>query len=107
MEMMNITPAQMEFFTEETLIKITPRFSHKELHLSCGTISSLTPGMPAEVPLWVALFLKSKEKCTVRIPDEYNLENLERQVEEERTLKDAMRPVAENFFELFRILYSR
>ena len=81
MEMMNITPAQMEFFTEETPIKIIPRFSHKEIQLNCGPINTLTPGMPAEVPLWLALFLKSKEKCTIRIPDEYNLDNLERKVE--------------------------
>ena len=105
--MLNVTPAQMEFFTEETLIKIVPNFSHKEINLGCGKIKSLTPNMPTMVPLWVAIFLKSKGKCRIRIPDEYDLKTLESRVEEERRLKNALRPVPENFFEIFKVLYDQ
>ena len=107
MNMENIIPAQMEFFTEEAMIKIVPNFSYQEMNLSTISLKSFSPNLPIEVPLWLALFLKSKDKCRIRIPDLYEVETLERRVEEERTVKGFLKPLPNNFFEMFKLLYSR
>jgi hypothetical protein len=34
-----------------------------------GPVGDFRPGRPVEVPLWLAIMLKSRSQCTIRCPD--------------------------------------
>ena len=107
MNLENMTPAQMEFFSQEMPIKILPSVTLKAMDLSCGRIPEMRPKITSEVPLWVAMFLRTKQKCRIRIPDMFDIDALERAVEDERKAPQFLRPLPPNFFELFKLLYSK
>ncbi len=62
-------PSEVEFLAEKETVKIIPNFSHNEVFLIGGDVGPFNAGMPVDVPLWMAINLKQRQKCRIQPPD--------------------------------------
>uniref|UniRef100_A0A023F1M9 DNA replication complex GINS protein PSF2 n=1 Tax=Triatoma infestans TaxID=30076 RepID=A0A023F1M9_TRIIF len=78
-------PAEIEFIAEQEKVSIIPKFTDQRIiHLISGDIGPFRAGIPVVVPLWVAIHLRQRKKCTIVAPDWMDLELLEEKLEEEK-----------------------
>ena len=82
----SINSAENEFFAEETIITIIPNVDLPRFDFISGTFGPLSGGMPVAVPLWFAITLRKRGKCTVQLPEWMTVAALEARVASERTL---------------------
>lgn len=82
-----LTPAQLEFLSEDEFVTIVPNFSQIPLQLISlsvrldefgrvlvdfgvqAPVAAFRPAVPVQVPLWLALHLRVQDKCRIRAPD--------------------------------------
>lgn len=74
----------MEFMAERESIKIVPNFSSGTLYLLQGDVGPFKPGLPLEVPLWIGVHLRQRQKCRILQPDWMDVEVLEEAAEREK-----------------------
>ena len=84
----SISISESEFFAQDTLVVISPTFRHPAIRFISvrisykyisftlnksnyvkGTFGPFEPYIPVPVPLWLAVDLKKKEKCSIDIPE--------------------------------------
>lgn len=78
-----MNPAEVEFLAENQSIQIVPNFSHDRLYLICGEVGPFRPGIPVQVPLWMAINLKQRQKCRLSAPEWMTVETLTKIKEDE------------------------
>jgi GINS complex subunit 2 len=100
-----LTPAELEYFAEETLVTIIPNVSHPQFRFVSGNFGPLESGLPCEVPLWLAVTLRKRSKCIIRMPDWLQVENLERIVEHERS-QSSLGDLPFHYLEIAHILFK-
>ncbi|CDW78705.1 dna replication complex gins protein psf2 [Stylonychia lemnae] len=64
----NLTPQENEYFAENELIQIIPNFKEDQFQFISGTFGPFRPAKPVTVPLWLAIYLKSRNKCSIQLP---------------------------------------
>jgi GINS complex subunit 2 len=83
---------EVEFVADEIEIEITPNFTsptQREVKvLLLKNISSFKAQSCKRVPLWLALSLKKRSKCTITMPDWLKIESLDKILEAERREKE-------------------
>ncbi|OWR45505.1 probable DNA replication complex GINS protein PSF2 [Danaus plexippus] len=77
-------PYEIEFIGENRIVSIIPNFSYDKIYLICGEFGPFRAGLPMNVPLWLAVMLKQKQKCRIVPPDWMDIEILEGIKEEEK-----------------------
>lgn len=82
-----INSAENEFLAEETLVTIIPSMDQPQLQFLSGNFGPLVGGFPTAVPLWLAVTLRKRGKCTIQIPEWMTVAVLETVVAEERSQK--------------------
>jgi len=50
------------------LIQIIPNFREDKFYFISGEFGPFRPAKPATVPLWLAIYLKQRNKCQVQLP---------------------------------------
>lgn len=78
-----MNPAEVEFLAENQSIQIIPNFSHDRLYLICGEVGPFRPGIPVQIPLWMAINLKQRQKCRLTAPEWMNVDTLTKIKEDE------------------------
>ena len=63
MNLGNLTPQENEFLCEDELVEIQPNFRGDKLCFIQGTFGPFKPAKPIHVPLWLAVYLKQRQKC--------------------------------------------
>ena len=107
MNLGNWTPAENEFFAEDELIEIQPSFRGEKLEFISGTFGPFKPAMPIKVPLWLAVYLKQRQKCGVQIPYWLETEFLIKVKTEEREQKTMFSDALPYFyFEIAQLLIT-
>ncbi|KAB1272214.1 Olfactory receptor 4S2 [Camelus dromedarius] len=61
--------AEAEFLAEKELVTIIPDFSLDKIYLIGGDLGPFNPGLPVELPLWLAVNLKQRQKCRLAPPE--------------------------------------
>ncbi|KAG7230207.1 hypothetical protein INR49_012340 [Caranx melampygus] len=98
-------PSEVEFLAEKETVKIIPNFSLDKIYLIGGDLGPFNPGLPVDVPLWLALNLKQRQKCRI-IPLSGWMLKLEDIRELERK-EDAFTPVPSPYYmELTKLLLN-
>ena len=85
-------PNEVEFIAEKELVTVVPNFSESKLSLISvsmwtvrvvtiiiliqGDIGPFNPSMPVQVPVWLAINLKQKQRCRIQAPDWLNVGQL-------------------------------
>ncbi|KAH3824437.1 DNA replication complex GINS protein PSF2-like [Dreissena polymorpha] len=80
-------PAEVEFIAEKELITIVPNFGLDKIYLISGDIGPFIAGMPIDVPLWMAINLKQRQKARIRPPEWLDVEKLREKKQEETDSK--------------------
>ncbi|KAK0591614.1 hypothetical protein LWI29_004865 [Acer saccharum] len=62
------SPQEIEFMAEDELVEIVPNIRMDPLNFISGDFGPFFPQIPAKVPLWLAVALKKRGKCTIRPP---------------------------------------
>jgi GINS complex subunit 2 len=79
----DLTPAECEFFAEASLIEIVPNFRMDTLSFISGNFGPFVPGVALRVPLWLAIYLKKRQRCLIVAPGWLDLATLRDKIEEE------------------------
>ncbi|XP_070617959.1 DNA replication complex GINS protein PSF2 [Erythrolamprus reginae] len=98
--------AEVEFLAEREMVTIIPNFSLDRIYLIGGELGPFNPGLPVDVPLWLALNLKQRQKCRLVPPDWMDVEKLEQMRDQERQ-EDTFTPMPNPFYmELTKLLLN-
>ncbi|KAI7802357.1 DNA replication complex GINS protein PSF2 [Triplophysa rosa] len=98
--------AEVEFLAEKEIVEIIPNFSLDKIYLIGGDLGPFNPGLPVEVPVWLALNLKQRHKCRIIPPEWMDTEKLEEIREQERKL-DTFTPIPSPYYmELTKLLLN-
>ncbi|XP_075879491.1 DNA replication complex GINS protein PSF2 isoform X2 [Nelusetta ayraudi] len=99
-------PAEVEFLAEKETVKIIPNFSLDKVYLIGGDLGPFNPGLPVDVPVWLALNLKQRQKCRIVPPAWMDVDKLEEMRDLERK-EDAFMPVpSPHYMELTKLLLN-
>jgi GINS complex subunit 2 len=102
------SPDEINFIAEEgQRVKISPHFSAEKLHFMFGHVGPFQANIPTRVPLWLALFLKSSQSCTIFPPKWLTAESIRRLCDHERRDPDTLAEVPGAYLEISTALLSR
>lgn len=91
-----------EFITEDNLIEIVPKFRYnKKLSLVCGDFGPFLPSVPTRVPMWMAVNLYRRNKCSIISPAW--VLDLPKIQEAQETTKELLSPPDEHWKETLKI----
>lgn len=92
------------FAAQELLVEINPRFTMGTLECIGGTYGPFLPNYPMDVPLWLALYLRETNMCTITPPAELTVDVLSGMVEKEQAGDNVFESVPYYFFDVGRQL---
>eukprot|EP01084_Bolivina_argentea_P188014 323739_1 len=79
------TPLEDEFLAENELIEIIPNFSCPKREFIQGTFGPFQPNRIILVPIWLATTLKKSKKCSIKLPNWMEENELKNILKEEKT----------------------
>lgn len=82
--LMRYSVVETNFIAEETIVTIIPNLDHPILQFVSGNFGPFQSGLPCHVPLWLALNLRKRGKCTIKTPEWLIAARLEQFVEQEK-----------------------
>eukprot|EP00055_Hartaetosiga_balthica_P015578 m.92896 g.92896 ORF g.92896 m.92896 type:complete len:181 (-) comp8902_c0_seq3:1876-2418(-) len=100
----NVTAADIEFLAEETSITIVPAFECGAFKFLRGEVGAFRAPRPVDVPLWLAVSLRRRQRCQIQSPEWLTVDQLEIKLEEEKQTPNAFSQLPEFFFEISSIL---
>ncbi|KAI7984852.1 DNA replication complex GINS protein PSF2 [Camellia lanceoleosa] len=98
--------AELEFLAEDEMIEIVPNMRMETLNLICGDFGPFHPQIATQVPLWLAVALKKRGKCTIRPPEWMSVEKLTQVLEAERDSQKTFQPLPFHYVEISRLLFD-
>jgi GINS complex protein len=101
-----MNPAEVEFLAENQTIQIIPNFSHERLYLICGEVGPFRPGIPVNVPLWMAINLKQRQKCRLTAPEWMTIETLSKLKEDESQSRNFIEMPDEHYYVTTELILS-
>ncbi|PWA17307.1 DNA replication complex GINS protein PSF2 [Gambusia affinis] len=99
-------PSEVEFLAEKEFVKIIPNFSLDKIYLIGGDLGPFNPGLSVDVPVWLALNLKQRQKCRILPPEWMDVEKLEEMRELERKEDAFTPPPSPYYMELTKLLLN-
>ncbi|XP_038698913.1 DNA replication complex GINS protein PSF2-like [Tripterygium wilfordii] len=99
------SPEEIEFMAEDELVEIVPNMTMDPLNFICGTFGPFMPQIATQVPLWLAMALKKRGKCSIRPPQWMLIDNLTRALEVERDSR-GFQPLPFHYMEISKILFD-
>ncbi|GFU09225.1 DNA replication complex GINS protein PSF2 [Nephila pilipes] len=99
-------PSELEFLAEQESVTIIPNFSHGKLYLIRGDCGPFTPSIPVQVPLWMAINLRQRQKCRILSPEWMCVERLE-EIKQEEIDSPIFTPMPSDYYrEITRLLFD-
>ncbi|KAL1789373.1 DNA replication complex GINS protein PSF2 [Sigmodon hispidus] len=97
---------EVEFLSKKKLMTIIPNFSLDKIYLIRGDLGPLNPSLTMEVPLWLAVNLKQRQKCRLLPPEWMDVEKLEQMRDQERK-EETFTPVpSPHYMEITKLLLN-
>ena len=108
------TLQESEFLAENTLIEIIPNFVSGKLQFisvtykkeTQGSFGPFKPGKPTTVPLWLAIYLRKRNKCNIVQPAWLTLEAIAVKAKEETATTDLTEMPSFYYSEIVSLLLS-
>ncbi|KAG5490576.1 hypothetical protein JKF63_00696 [Porcisia hertigi] len=95
------------FMAMEVPTTIVPRFSMDRVDCLGGSYGPFAPQYPIDVPLWLALYLRRTDTCSIQPPDFLRVEYLRDVIERERTNDQGFESLPFYFYEIAKKLAER
>lgn len=99
-------PSEVEFLAEKEIVTIIPNFKGDKLYLLSCDVGPFKPGIPTNVPIWVAINLKQRQKCRINPPDWLNVEKLSDFKDEENESEVFTKPPSHCYMETASMLLN-
>ncbi|GAV68877.1 Sld5 domain-containing protein, partial [Cephalotus follicularis] len=96
---------QIEFMAEDELIEMVPNMRMDPLNFISGDFGPFLPQIVTQVPLWLAVALKKRGKCSIRPPHWMSVESLTQVLEEERN-SQTFQALPFHYVEISRLLFD-
>ena len=100
----HMASSEIAFLAGEEPITIVARIRLDSLQFICGDLPELKPSIPAVVPMWVAMFLRKREKCRIVTPAWMEADTLLATLDDERRHQDRFAPLPYNYIEIAKDL---
>ncbi|KAK6145352.1 hypothetical protein DH2020_022172 [Rehmannia glutinosa] len=97
--------AELEFLAEDEMIEIVPNLRMDPLNFISGDFGPFRPQIATQVPLWLAVALKKRGKCTIRAPEWMSVDKLAQVLESERD-SEKFQPLPFHYVEISRLLFD-
>lgn len=97
---------EVEFIAEDEMVEIVPNLRMDALNFICGDFGPFFPQIATQVPLWLAVALKKRGKCSVRPPQWMSVEKLTQVLEAERDSQRVFEHLPFHYVEISRILFD-
>jgi GINS complex subunit 2 len=81
---LSITAAQIEFLAEDEKVTIIPNFKLDSMSFIGGEYGPFIPLVPIEIPLWLAVTFKKRQKCKIKPPTWLSVDHLTNVLSAER-----------------------
>ncbi|XP_020582784.1 DNA replication complex GINS protein PSF2 [Phalaenopsis equestris] len=98
---------EVEFLAEDELVEIIPNIRMDALNMICGDFGPFFPQISAKVPIWLAVALKKRGKCSVRPPEWMSVERLTHVLEGERESPREFQQLPFHYVEISKILLEK
>lgn len=98
------TKQELHFMVKHESIDIKPNFISDKLKLISGEFGPFRAGVISEVPIWLALYLKKRGKCTILLSEDFSVQLLKAKIKEETESKGSLTKINHNFFEIFDVV---
>ncbi|KAF7131641.1 hypothetical protein RHSIM_Rhsim09G0166200 [Rhododendron simsii] len=102
----DFSAAELEFLAEDETIEIVPNMRMDALDLTCGIFGPFYPQITTQVPMWLAVAMKKRGKCTIRPPEWMSVEKLTQVLEAERDSQKSFQPLPFHYVETSRLLFD-
>ncbi|KAG0274663.1 DNA replication protein psf2 [Linnemannia gamsii] len=103
-----LTPLEIEFLAENELIEIEAAIDTRaDLELLSGTLPGLKPLRTNSVPLWMAISLKKKHKCNIRVPTWMTVEALTQTLKDEQSTDERFSSLPYHYMEIAQLLLEK
>ncbi|XP_057291680.1 DNA replication complex GINS protein PSF2-like isoform X2 [Hydractinia symbiolongicarpus] len=99
-----LTPAEIEFLAEQECVTIVPNFKEKKLFFLTGDFGPFSPGLPVDVPVWLAVNLKQRRKCKIHPPSWLDVDALQETKESENNSDIFTKPPSMHYMEIASML---
>lgn len=93
---------RQDFISQETMIDIMPKFELGRIQFLNSKYGPFSPNYPVSVPLWLALFLRETNTCSIRPPREMTVDFLMQALQFEAENDLQFLPLPFHFFSLVR-----
>ncbi|KAM9894376.1 hypothetical protein OXX79_008750 [Metschnikowia pulcherrima] len=103
----NLTPAEIQYLCEYEMVSILPRYAMPKVDLISRSIPPLRAMRRTDVPLWIALILKSQGKCNIIMPDWLSCDRLLETYEREKKFPHVFSKLPWNWLELSKIMLTK
>lgn len=100
------SPSEVEFVAEDEIVAVVPNIRMDALNMICGDFGPFFPQIPTKVPLWLAVALKKRGKCTIRTPDWMTVDRLTQVLEAERESPREFQPLPFHYIEISKLLFD-
>jgi len=100
----NMIPGEAEFLAEHEHVTILPNFKENKLFFLTGDFGPFEAGLPLQVPIWLAVNLKQKNKCKIHPPDWMDVEQLRDMKEAENSQDIFTKPPSMHYMEVISML---
>ncbi|KAI4346962.1 hypothetical protein L6164_007820 [Bauhinia variegata] len=97
---------ELEFIAEDEMVEIVPNLRMEPLNLICGDFGPFFPQIATQVPLWLAVALKKRGKCSIRPPEWMSVEKLTQVLEAERESQEMSEQLPFHYVEISRLLFD-
>ncbi|KAK4267844.1 hypothetical protein QN277_024575 [Acacia crassicarpa] len=97
---------ELEFVAEDDMVEIVPNLKMDALNLISGDFGPFVPQIATQVPLWLAVALKKRGKCSIRPPEWMSVDNLTQVVEAERESQEMSEKLPFHYVEISRLLFD-
>ncbi|XP_035231671.1 DNA replication complex GINS protein PSF2-like [Stegodyphus dumicola] len=99
-------PSELEFLAEQEVVTVIPNFTHGKLYLIRGDCGPFTPSIPVQVPVWLAINLRQRQKCRIIPPEWMSVEKLE-EIKQEETDSTIFTPMpSKHYKEIAQLLFD-
>lgn len=102
----SFSPAEMEFLAEDETLEIVPNMRMEPINLISGDYGPFRPQIATHVPVWLAVALKKRGKCTIRAPVWMTIERLTQVLEAERESPREFQPLPFHYVEISKLLFD-
>ena len=103
-----VSPEEIEFNAENTLVTIVPKFKLGKLYMVEGEYGPFIAQNPVEVPLWLAIHLKKTQRANIKTPEWLDVDHLSALLDSEKRVDDGslLKTLPFHYIEIAQLLFS-